>query len=425
MARHLKDYFTKGYYPYARQQEGIRAMMKHHYFIMNGKPGVGKTIMTTAVACLTGKKMICIVPSSLKLNWKNEINKYCDLRVRVINTGRDLNGTYNSDWDILICSYSFINRIEEYAREAEIYAFDEAHYLCNPESQRTQNAHELVERFKPERVLLLSGTPIKNRVLEYYSLLALVSYNPKPTSGVDISISYDNYWKFADTFSHRVEYGIGRRKVVKYEGTRNIPELKRLLKNKMMTMTLEEVTEIPPIQHIDVVVGAGEVDDKLLDDFLNGSGHISTSKAKSALSKAKHTVNYVKDLMDQGPVVVFTDHVKSAESIHKGIKNSGIITGEVNTNKRSQLVEDFQSGKIDCLVCTIGAASVGFTLTRSRDIVFNDLSWVEADNEQARKRIHRVGQEKKARAHYMIGSKTDAKLKKILTKKIKNLEGIV
>lgn len=425
MSKSLKDHLTKGIYPYPRQIEGIKFMLKHHYCIMNGKPGVGKTLMATSVALLEGGKTICIVPSSLKLNWKNEIESYCDKRVKVINTGRDLDGTYNDDWDFLICSYSFIHRIEKYAAKARTILFDEAHYLCNPQAKRTESAHDLIWGLKPKRVLLLSGTPIKNRVLEYYSLLSLVSYNPKKTSGVDISISYPSYFDFADTFSFKTTIKINGRRVNKYEGTRNIPELKRLLKNKMVT--IKKVVELPDHQEIDVFVDSAKVDERLIEDFEAGNGHISTAKSKSALAKAKATGDFTNDLLANGNgVIVFSDHVESANTIFKRIKGrKGIITGSVPVSQRDLLVTQFQNGDLDCLVLTIGSAGVGYTLTRAKYMVLNDLSWVEADNEQARKRILRVGQDKKTIFYYMLGSKLDKKIKETLRRKVRDLKEIV
>lgn len=430
MKPRLKDYFTKGYYPYERQKDGIKFLMKHHYCILNGKPGVGKTIMATAVMCLSGGKSICVVPSSLKINWKKEIGKYCDKKVEVINTGSAAGKANFSSADIIIISYSLLHKLPDSTLSStKNYIFDEAHYLCNLESDRTQVAHQIIEDYAPERAILLSGTPIKNRVGEYYSLLALCSYNQKGTSGVDISISYPDQYSWNDTFSYREEYKVGRRRLVRYSGTRNIPELKRLLKNKIMKITLEEVTEIPPLLEKDVIVEYNE--SSLIDAWADfntdrSKTHIASSKAKAALLKAPFTKDYANDLLSSGePVVVFTDHVASAHTIHKGIKNSRLITGATPTKQRAAYVEGFQNGEFDCLVATIGSANTGFTLTRASNMVVNDLAWVEADNEQMRKRIHRISQTKKAVIHYILGSKIDIKIKKILQEKIKNLKEIV
>jgi SNF2 family DNA or RNA helicase len=69
--------------------------------------------------------------------------------------------------------------------------------------------------------------------------------------------------------------------------------------------------------------------------------------------------------------------------------------------------------------------SVGVTLTAAQDVVFNDLSWVPADNMQARKRIHRIGQSKKCRCHHMISGPTDAYIKAVLEEKEKTINQVL
>lgn len=423
----LRDYFTKGIFPYKKQAEAIKFMMAHHYMILNGKPGVGKTLMATAVMALEGGKSICVVPSSLKLNWENEIGKYCDLKVKVFKTGKDLNDSCS--YDIGIISYGLLDKGCRIFEGSSTIVFDEAHYLCNIDAARTQRAHEIVEQCAPKRVLLLSGTPIKNRVYEYFSLMAMCAYNPYATSGIDISKLFPTLFKFQLKFSFKQEFRIKGRNIVQFKGVRNIPLLKTLLKDKMITLTLDDVAEIPPLQHIDVLVEYNEgVLQKAWKSFNEGDNkvHISTGKSKAALLKAKYTKDYVNDLLTGvDAVVVFTDHLASADYLHRGIKGSRIITGSISSDKRAELVEGFQKGDIPCLVCTIGAANTGFTLTRASNMVVNDLSWSNSDNEQMVKRIHRIGQTKKSTIHYILGSKIDVKIKKALQSKAKDLQKIV
>jgi SWI/SNF-related matrix-associated actin-dependent regulator 1 of chromatin subfamily A len=69
--------------------------------------------------------------------------------------------------------------------------------------------------------------------------------------------------------------------------------------------------------------------------------------------------------------------------------------------------------------------SVGVTLTRARNVVFNDLSWTHADNQQARARIHRIGQKNICIAHYIIGSETDAYIKRAVEAKAKTSQKVL
>ena len=71
-----------------------------------------------------------------------------------------------------------------------------------------------------------------------------------------------------------------------------------------------------------------------------------------------------------------------------------VITGETDTGKRGGIVDKFQQGKIQVLICSINAAGVGLTLTKSNHVILAENSWVPGLNQQAIDRVHRIGQTK-------------------------------
>ena len=95
------------------------------------------------------------------------------------------------------------------------------------------------------------------------------------------------------------------------------------------------------------------------------------------------------------------------------------ITGDVCPNKRQDLVDMFNNGQLDVLLCTYGAASTGINLTASNLMVLNDLPWEVASLEQAKKRSHRLGQKRPCRIVHVIGSSVDELILKTLNAKMK------
>ena len=77
------------------------------------------------------------------------------------------------------------------------------------------------------------------------------------------------------------------------------------------------------------------------------------------------------------------------------------------------------------LVCSFSAAAVGLTLTSSRHLVFNDLSWRPDMVEQARKRIHRISQERSCVITSILNGDFDKRIKRKLDAKIKDISQIV
>ena len=72
-----------------------------------------------------------------------------------------------------------------------------------------------------------------------------------------------------------------------------------------------------------------------------------------------------------------------------------VINGETAVKKRAPIVAKFQAGEIDVLICSIKAAGVGLTMTRSNHVILAESSWVPGLNQQAIDRCHRIGQTKK------------------------------
>jgi SWI/SNF-related matrix-associated actin-dependent regulator 1 of chromatin subfamily A len=215
----------------------------------------------------------------------------------------------------------------------------------------------------------------------------------------------------------------GPLEITKFEGIRNIERLKGYLKGKYLRRLASKVLDLPPLIHKDIILNTQKVKAKELKKAYESheegekSEHIMTLKSENALSKAKDTAEYTLDLVEQGePVVVYTDHVAPCMEIAERLKHKkvrvGVIHGGTPTDRRSTLVESFQAGNLDVLVCTIGAASTGFTLTRARNLVFNDFSWSYVDIYQALHRIHRIGQKGICIIHYMLSSEMDQWIKK-------------
>jgi len=398
--------------------------------------GLGKTLQAIAVSSEASRRTLVVCPSYLKLNWEAEFVKFCKGKTVVwIKDKKQINHPTFSDvvatTDVLVINYEMLQACEYLFQWADTVVADEAHYLKNMEAKRTECFHFYIEKYRPKYLHLLTGTPIKNNVDEFYSLLVLCSYDPTASNGKNILKYYPNIWAFRNRFMKKRTLIIGGRRINQYYGHENVEELKSFLADKYIRRLTSQVLYLPDI--VGKMVRIKDEKNKELDEMWetfeeNKPGNFSSAKAASAAYKAPYTIKYVKDMLGQGePVVIFTDHIDSCNMIVEGLKKFGVgvIKGGVSIEKRQKVVEDFQSGKINVVVATIGAGSTGITLTRSKNVVFNDVSWVPGDNWQAMKRIHRIGQAFKCFVHYIIASSIDARIvSKVKTKK-KTLEAVL
>lgn len=420
--------------PLPHQVKAIQYLLAHHYCINGDEMGLGKTFDSIAVACAIEGMTLVVCPAFLKYNWEADFEKFTSGgRFVVVNSKRDIDKAMSAN--VAIINYEKLNISEDLFSKAALVIADEAHYLKNIESNRTEIFHTFISKYQPERLHLLTGTPIKNRVDEFYSLLKLMSYTKEATNGKRITDKYRTSYSFARHFSNENSFRIkvkGRDVMVrKYEGIRNESELRSYFNGKYIRRKTVDVMDLPELRNRIVYVKYQSSDNDLKEAFdkFTGKmdGHISTIKSKSALAKAKFTAEYADNIRrnDRRPVVIFSDHRSAVSSIANYLKKAVIINGSTPMELRHTYVKQFQNNEIDFIVATIGAMSTGVTLTAANNLIFNDLSWTPADNAQAKKRIHRIGQQNTCHIHFMAGSNVDRLIITSLQQKMQTIEKVI
>lgn len=415
--------------------------LKNPYCILALEMGLGKTFCTLYMQeFLKSKKRgrtLVICPSYLIPTWIEEINKHCDpsIKYRVFDSGNAIDLKIKNV-DIVISSYNLVQKAEFLFRWAYMVAIDEAHSLKSVEAQRSEYIHRVIYENSVPRLVLLTGTPIKNRVMEYYSLIALCNYNPKKKTAKFLD-KFPDAITFADYFSHRKQFTIkvnGREiKQVQWEGVRNEnkAELKRWLKPIYFRIKSSEVLDLKRPIVKDILISNTD-DLELLAEFNtffeaeeNGRTNV-TKKIEAAIQKVPFTVKYVLESYNGGELdcaAIYTDSVEACERLAEGLGVSP-ITGKISVKKRHAIANRFKTGKDDFIVATIGSFSQGVDLTRSANLVFNDFSWVPGDMDQVIFRIQRRNQKRRCTIHKIHGSPQDKYIDNKLQIKRKVIEEV-
>jgi len=379
--------------------------------------GTGKSLSALAAVCATGKKAMVVCPPFLVENWVAEVSKHTTLK----------SSPHFLKWsgaDITIVPYTQLDKAEDVFKNCDFLIADESQYLKNLEAKRTMRFHSLFYKYTPEYFMALSGTPLKNRIPEAYSLLLLWGkWGVKPA----ITEKYKSFYTFCCRFTNVVQGKYG----MSYGGMKNVEELRTYIKPNSIKHEAS-VLNLPELSESSVVVSYKEnVElERAFNEFTGSrfSAEI-TVKVQSATAKAAFTGNYVSDAVDagEGPVVVFSDHRKPIEIMELELSKLRVrsITGEVSMSKRNEYVDMFNNGQLDVLLCTYGAASTGINLTASNLMVLNDLPWTVSELEQAKKRSHRLGQKKDCRIVHVIGSSVDALILKTLNAKSKVISAVM
>ena len=111
--------------------------------------------------------------------------------------------------------------------------------------------------------------------------------------------------------------------------------------------------------------------------------------------KVAYAADWVKQYREQTgkPIVIFTHHRDVLKRMAEKLTNVRTISGDTNSKKRQEIVDDFQAGRIGVLICNTIAAKEGITLTAADTVLFIEREWVPTDEEQAEDRVYRIGQE--------------------------------
>lgn len=414
------------------QKETVEYGVKNPYFISALQQGLGKSLTSLCIADETKSLTLIVCPSYLMLKWKSEINKFFpEKTVSVLDSDKKFYNLF--DTDIAIIGYYFIDKADMLFEWADLVVFDEAHMLKTMNAKRTEAAHRLIYENSTKRLHLLTGTPILNRVHEFYSLITLCQYNPKIEESAFLQ-KFPTYVDFANHFSNLKEFEIntarGRKTVQQWEGYKNEDELKRWLNGIYIRFEADKVLDLPPFLDIEVPVEYKE-NPELLEAFeqFSATGEnnsiMSRVKAQAALAKAPFTAEYAKNLIEQDiQVVIYSDHPEAAKLIAEKLGITA-ITGETPMHNRQAMADRFQSGEARALSATIGSFSTGIDLYSACHMIFNDPNFVPGNMKQTKARIRRIGQKQRCTFHFIVGSYQDEVIYKKLAEKEKTIQAIV
>lgn len=389
------------------QEEGVEFMTRRQgNMILGDEQGCGKTIQAIAYTAKHNLRTLVICPAYLKFNWMDEIEKFTYKSCAILNSkDDDITSAYFADY--VIVNYEVVHQLENIIEQLgfDIVVCDESQYIMNPNSRRTKATIKVIKKISKR--ILMSGTPIKNKVMEFYDQLSLV----EPT--------YCTKSEYSSLYNH-CEINMNKHEV--------IPEVLKVLnaniKDIFLRRTKDQVlTDLPPkafqVLRQDVKV-------KLNKD-LKGLQFITHAKKTLSTAKLKDLYKLIDDHMENNQkVIVFSQYVDNIKAVLNKYDSSVAHYGEVSIEDRAKNVKKFQEDpSVNILVGNISTA-VGYTATSASVVIFLDLPWTIADLKQAEDRAHRISQEKHVTIQYIIAKDSiEEKILKLLQSKEKLMKAVL
>lgn len=405
-------------YPY--QEEGIRFATKAGRSIIADEMGLGKTIQAIGTAELLIKKglvesVLIICPTSLKYQWKREIERFTGQQVHVIE-GNHLKRReqYDAPEPFKIISYNAVcNDVKALGKiETDMLIIDEVQRLKNWNTQIAMAARKI----EADYAVILSGTPLENRLEELYSVIELV--NP---------FCLGPYYLFRERYIITDDKGAT-------VGYRNLNEIGEKLKPYLIRRRKQDVKlQMPARQDKNLMVPMTKQQMAVHDDakstvsrllykwekmhFLSendrnklllclqqmrmvcDSTYILDQKTRYD-TKIDEVMNIINNIIEGGneKVVVFSQWERMTRLIAQEMDKKKIryeyLHGAIPSKERKDLVSNF-TDLPDCRVfLSTDAGSTGLNLQAASIIINMDLPWNPATLEQRIGRIYRIGQKR-------------------------------
>ncbi|MBO4547781.1 MAG: DEAD/DEAH box helicase [Abditibacteriota bacterium] len=161
------------------QEWGVRYILRQKRTLLGDEMGLGKTVQAIAAMVSVrnsgGYHFLVICPAAVIANWTREIEKFSDITAyRIHGQGKEETiKKWRSEGGCAVMSYEGTGIFTDGDRTPiDLLVADEAHYIKNPEAQRTQRAEKLASR--AGRVLFMTGTPLENKREEMVSIIKML-----------------------------------------------------------------------------------------------------------------------------------------------------------------------------------------------------------------------------------------------------------
>ena len=391
------------------QKFGAKYIIHQGFTLLGDDMGLGKTIQAIAAMVHINNEskselpsisnesnegsnnypphFLVVCPASVLINWMREIEKFSDIPAYLVH-GKDADHNF-SLWQrkggICVTNYETMGKIVsgiDNKMRLALMIIDEAHYIKNPDAKRTKYIYALEN--ESEKILLMTGTPLENKVDEMCTLIDFV----RPDMGDEV--------RAAANLS-------------------SIPEFREMLAPVYLRRLREDVLEeLPEIEHkaewcqltdtdreayIQAVIG-GNFNDLRRVSFL-GDNVMASSK----ISRIRELVEESK--RDGRKVIIYSFFRETIDKVCAALGSdvSGIITGSTPTEERQGIIDKFslpENREEHVLIAQIQAGGTGLNIQAASIVIFCEPQIKPSLENQALSRVYRMGQVRNVLVYHLL-----------------------
>ncbi len=407
--------------------------------------GLGKTlqVITTLLklkeeGSLDEQKALVVVPTTLLTNWDKEIKKFGPELITHIYHGTNRKLAPIEDADVLLTTYGVargeVAKLQKY--NWLIMVIDEAQNIKNPATAQTK----AIKKLKVPIKVAMSGTPVENRMSEYWSVFDFANKGYLGTLK-----------KFKDEYAKPIE---ADRDLVKLEKFKKITApfiMRRVKSDKSIIKDLPEKIEQDQFCQLTPEQAAiyQNVVDKTLKRVETAEGVERKGLVLMLITALKqicnHPYQYLKkgdkaanlsgktmllfqllqQILDNGEkTLIFTQYQQMGRLLQELLADNfsldaPFLHGGISRKGRDAMVEDFQNNRSTrVMILSLKAGGTGLNLTEASNVIHYDLWWNPAVEAQATDRAYRIGQKRNVMVHRFITQQTfEEKINELLKSK--------
>jgi superfamily II DNA or RNA helicase len=434
------------------------ALAGHRTFLLADEPGLGKTAQALLAAeAANAYPLLVVVPNVVKTNWAREAARWTPRRQATVvqSDGETVDGFA----DIVVLNYEVLDRHVGWLGDFGFRGMvvDEAHFIKNKSSQRSQHVLALSERIRSRTarplLMALTGTPLINDIDDFRAIWQFLGWidDSKPLGELadaleDTGLTPADRGFYAAARQCVIDLGIVRRRKldvaadiparriadlpVELDGPagRSIRAAERDLARRMVARYETALA------NRSADLGVDGIDDDLvrqvarweLKDTTNAQSgqNVFTMMRRIGQAKAELAADYAGQLArSTGKVVFFAKHVDVMDAAEESFARQGVrfssIRGDQTPKARQANIDAFVNDPdVAVAVCSLTVAGVGLNLQVASNIVLAELSWTDAEQTQAIDRSHRIGQAEPVTAWRIIAAQTiDARVAELIDSK--------
>lgn len=393
--------------------------------------GLGKTlqVITTILhiknqGYLDNHRVLIIAPTSLLSNWQKEIERFApDLNLLIYHgQNRDLVNEY----DVLITSYGLARRDKKELNQIKwfLLVIDEAQNIKNPNAEQTK----AIKSIDAQHKIAMSGTPVENRLLEYWSIFdftnkhylsTLKQFKDRYASPIEKERNKDCLERFKKVTSPFILRRLKSDKSIiqdlpdKIEANRycSLTAEQAALYQEVVDMSMKKIEDSEGIERKGLVL-------KLINALKQICNHPSQfNKKKRASIEQSGKMEMLEEILlaidnTAEKSLIFTQYTQMGEIIAKVLEEKfknpiPFLHGGLSRKARDEMVSNFQNSScMRTLIVSLKAGGTGLNLTAASHVIHYDLWWNPAVEAQATDRAYRIGQNRNVMVHRLLTTGT-------------------